>query len=68
MSRPMTTTNLPLPSLGMMATGFWVSRAIYVAVKIGIADLLAHGPRSVAFLAESARNRGKHGSILSKAS
>ena len=55
MSRPMTTTNLPLPSLGMMATGFWVSRAIYVAVKIGIADLLAHGPRSVAFLAENTK-------------
>src|ERR1700716_1410467 len=30
---------------------FWVSRAIYVAVELGIADLLADGPRSVADLA-----------------
>jgi O-methyltransferase/methyltransferase family protein len=29
-----------------MATGFWVSQAIYVAAKLGIADLLKDGPRT----------------------
>lgn len=33
--------------------GYWVSRAIYVAVELGIADLLANGPRSAADLAEA---------------
>ena len=31
--------------------GFWLSRAIYVAVELGIADLLEEGPRSVTDLA-----------------
>jgi predicted O-methyltransferase YrrM len=31
--------------------GFWLSRAIYVAVELGVADLLADGPRTVADLA-----------------
>ncbi|HEV2494911.1 MAG TPA: methyltransferase dimerization domain-containing protein [Terriglobia bacterium] len=28
-----------------MATGYWVSQAVYVAAKLGIADLLEKGPR-----------------------
>jgi hypothetical protein len=34
-----------------MATAFWVSQAIYVAAKLGVADLLEDGPQSCAALA-----------------
>jgi hypothetical protein len=34
-----------------MATGFWVSQAIYVAAKLGIADLLKDEPQSCVALA-----------------
>jgi DNA-binding IclR family transcriptional regulator len=36
-----------------MVTGYYVSRAIYVAAKLGIADLLAERPRSHDELAEA---------------
>jgi SAM-dependent methyltransferase len=36
-----------------MATGYWVSQAIYVAAKLGIADLLKDGPQSCVALAAS---------------
>jgi hypothetical protein len=52
MTLPATSTHLQSASLGMLATGFWVSRAIYVAAKIGIADLLAQGPQCIGILAE----------------
>src|SRR5262249_16943872 len=32
-------------------TGYWVSQALYVAAKVGVADLLADGPRPVEELA-----------------
>ncbi len=38
--------------LGMMR-GYWVSQTIFVAARLGIADLLADGPRPCASLAES---------------
>lgn len=34
------------PVLFQMAAGYWVSQAIYVAAKLGIADLLDEGPKS----------------------
>jgi O-methyltransferase domain/Dimerisation domain len=37
-----------------LATGFWVSQALYVAAKSGIADLLANGPKFVDTLAKTA--------------
>ena len=37
-----------------MITGYWTSRAIYVAAKLHIADLLADGPRSAEDLAATA--------------
>jgi hypothetical protein len=37
--------NLP-PVLFQMATGYWLSQAVYVAAKLGLADLLRDGPRS----------------------
>jgi len=39
------------PVLFQMTTGYWVSQAIYVAAKLGIADLLKDGPQSCLALA-----------------
>jgi hypothetical protein len=41
----------PGQQLAQMATGYWISQAIYVAAKLQIADLLAEGPLSAAALA-----------------
>jgi hypothetical protein len=40
--------------LGLISS-FWISQAIYVAAKLGIADLLQGGPKSAAVLAEQAQ-------------
>jgi O-methyltransferase/methyltransferase family protein len=46
---------LPPPVLMLrMMQGFWISRAIYVAAKLGIADLLKDGPKTSEELAEAA--------------
>ena len=34
-----------------MVSGYWVSQAVYVAAKLGIADLVKDGPRSAEDLA-----------------
>ena len=34
-------------------TGFWLSRAIYVAAKLGIADLLKEEPKDIGELAKA---------------
>ena len=34
-----------------MATGFWISRALYVAAKLGIADLIGDHARAPEYLA-----------------
>lgn len=44
-----------------MATGYWVSKAIYVAARLGVADLLAGGPKTVEQLAAEA---GAHAPTL----
>ena len=45
---------LPPPLvLLQMATGYWISRAIYVAARLGIADLLKDGPMTCVELAEA---------------
>lgn len=43
------------PMLGMiqMIAGFWISRTIQVAAKLGLADLVAEEPKTVAELAEA---------------
>src|SRR5262245_42190154 len=43
----------PPPPVAMrdLVTGYWVSRLVYVAAKLGIADLLAKGPKSAEDLA-----------------
>ncbi len=45
--------NLSAPILFQMTTGYWISQAIYVAAKLGIADLLKDGPQSYVALATS---------------
>ena len=40
--------------LHRLVTGYQVSQALHVAATLGLCDLLAHGPRSVAELAEAA--------------
>jgi hypothetical protein len=35
-----------------MITGYWLSQAVYVAAKLGIADLVAEEPKSIGELAE----------------
>ncbi len=45
----------PLPphaQVVQMGLGYWVSRALYAAAKLGLADRLAGGPRSAAELAK----------------
>src|SRR5258708_17805692 len=44
----------PSQQLVQMIVGSWVSRAIYVAAKLQIADLLEDGPRSAEELAKAA--------------
>jgi hypothetical protein len=39
------------PVLFQMATSYWLSQAIYVAAKLGVADLLKDGPQSYVALA-----------------
>jgi Dimerisation domain len=38
-----------------MLTGYWISQALYVAAKLGLADLLKHGPRSADDLASATK-------------
>lgn len=46
---------LPPPHVQLiqMGTGFWVSKIMYAAAKLGLADLLSDGPRSAEELAGS---------------
>ena len=46
-----------------MATGYWVSKAIYVAARLGVADLLGDGPKTVGQLAEAS---GAHAPTLGR--
>jgi hypothetical protein len=36
----------PRDQITRMITGYWTSQAVYVAVELGIADLLVDGPRT----------------------
>lgn len=45
----------PPPSLMQMASGFWISQSVYVAAKLGLADLLRDGPRSSEELARQTK-------------
>ena len=55
-------TDIPPPvAMLQLISGFWISRAIYIAAKLGIADLLRDGPRTAAELAAAT---GAHASSL----
>ena len=43
----------PHEEMSRMLTGYWVTQAVYVAAKLGIADLLTHGPRFADELADA---------------
>ncbi len=52
--------DMPMPAqLSQMITGTWKSQAIYAAAKLGIADLLKDGPRSVDDLAKRTDTRSE---------
>jgi hypothetical protein len=46
----------PEAAMMQMVMGFWVSRAIYTAAKLGLSDLVNDGPKSVDDLAKSTRS------------
>jgi hypothetical protein len=45
----------PQETMNRMLTGYWSTQAVYVAAKLGIADLLVQGPRSIDDLAKAAK-------------
>lgn len=47
----------PPAQLGQMITGYWVSQAIYAAAKLGVADHLTDGPKSIAELAAATETK-----------
>jgi len=49
----MTKENPPPLQMLQLISGFWVSRCIYVAAKLGIPDLLKDGPKSAGELANA---------------
>lgn len=64
-SEPKTAQSEPAapPQFAMlqMITGFWLARAIYVAAKLGLADLVKDGPKTAD---ELARSTGVHATSL----
>src|SRR5689334_7218623 len=51
----------PQDQVARMLSGYWLSQAVYVAVKLGIADLLAGGSQNAE---ELARTTGTHARSL----
>jgi hypothetical protein len=49
--------------LQQMTNGYWTTQIIYVAAKLGIADLLSHGPQAVDLLARATKT---HAPTLSR--
>jgi hypothetical protein len=43
------------PALFQMASAYWISQAIYVAAKLGMADIIADSPKSCEEIARAAR-------------
>jgi hypothetical protein len=48
----------PQEEMNRLLSGYWLSKAASVAAKLGIADLLAHGSRSVDDLAQETKTHG----------
>lgn len=51
LNQPSNTAVPPQVAMLQMISGFWISRAIYIAAKLGIADHLRDGPRTIDELA-----------------
>ncbi len=51
--QPETTAAAPPFVMLQMITGFWVSRAVYIAAKLGIADLVKDRPKTATDLAQT---------------
>ena len=47
---------LPQEQISRMLTGYWISQALYVAAKLGLADLLKDGPRTAEDLAPATKS------------
>ena len=47
-------TCAPESAMRNLIAGYWVSRLIYVAARLGIADLLSKGPRTAKSMASAA--------------
>jgi hypothetical protein len=47
----------PSPPLISMMTGYWVSQSIYVAAKLGLADLVKRGPQTAEQLAAATKTQ-----------
>ena len=64
--RPPATNGAPPPfAMLELLNGMWIARSVHVAANLGIADLLAQGPRSVADLASaSGTDPGALGRLL----
>jgi hypothetical protein len=62
--RSKSAAELPQFAMLQMITGFWVSRAIYVAAKLGLADLVKDSPKTAV---ELARLTGTHSPSLYRA-
>src|SRR5215471_3807677 len=50
---------LPQAQISRMLTGYWVSQLLYVAAKLGLADLLKDGARSAEDLAAATNSHPK---------
>jgi hypothetical protein len=57
MDRKMSSTS-PQEEMNRLLSGYWLSKAVYVAAKLGIADLVAQGSRSVDDLARETKTHG----------
>jgi predicted transcriptional regulator len=49
----------PAAQIGEIITGYWRAQAVYAAAKLGLADLLEGGPRSVGELAAEAQTHAE---------
>src|SRR5262249_35255142 len=57
---PMSAQEMPPPiALYRMITGFYVSKAIYVTARLGIADFLTDGPMDTEELAQASKTHGQ---------
>ncbi|MFN8491776.1 MAG: methyltransferase dimerization domain-containing protein [Caldilineaceae bacterium] len=54
---PTNTTPPPVTLLQMM-TGYWISQALYIVAKLGVADLLVNGPQPATDLATATQTDG----------